>query len=178
MLRVSSLGSSGSPSPTGSHSSQLQNQQWLSSSATQGKPPLPTTPSLRPQTSPQSFQQRSHIPHQLHQNTPTTQQQQSNNPSQQSPQPSASGQAQDHFNQQFPAPRSITHQMQMNKGPGIGTQRPPLGSTLSGAPQPGALSKPAAVEPEEISNRLLSKRSIQELVNQVKVSSCFLCIYP
>lgn len=172
MLRVSSLGASGSPSPTSSHSSQLQNPPWLSSSATQGKPPLPTQ-SLRPQTNPQSFQQRSHIPHQLHHSTPTTPQQQSNNSSQQSPQPSASSQAQEHFSQQFPPPRSITHQMQMSKGPGIRAQRPPHGTTLSGASQPGALSKPAAADPEESSNRILTKRSIQELVNQVKMPFLF-----
>lgn len=171
MLRVSSLGSPGSPSPSSSQSSQPQNQPWLSS-GTQGKPPLPS-PSLRPQTSPQSFQQRSHIPQQHHHSMPTTPQQQPIGSSQQSPQPSASGQAQEHFSQQFPASRiqqSITHQQQISRGPGLGTQRPPLGMSQSGASHPGTLSKPATPDTEESSNRILSKRSIQELVNQVNIS--------
>ena len=172
MLRVSSLGSPGVLSPSSSQSPQTQNQPWLSS-GTQGKPPLPT-PSLRPQASPQSFQPRSHITQQQHHHMPTTPQQQTIGSSQQSPQPSASGQSQDHFNQQFPPPRSITHQQQMSRGPGIGTQRPPLGMNVSGASHPGALNKPATADTEESSNRILSKRSIQELVNQVKTSVLFI----
>ncbi|XP_042049989.1 transcription initiation factor TFIID subunit 12-like [Salvia splendens] len=168
MLRVSSLGSPGVLSPSSSQSPQTQNQPWLSS-GTQGKPPLPT-PSLRPQASPQSFQPRSHITQQHHHHMPTTPQQQTIGSSQQSPQPSASGQAQDHFNQQFPPPRSITHQQQMSRGPGIGTQRPPLGMNVSGASHPGALNKPAIADTEESSNRILSKRSIQEIVNQIDPS--------
>lgn len=176
MLRVSSLGSPGSPSPSSSQST--QNQPWLSS-GTQGKPPLPS-PSIRPQTSPQPFQQRSHIPQQHHHNMPTTPQQQPIGSSQQSPQPSSSGQGQEHYSQQFPASRiqqSITHQQQISRGPGIGTQRPPLSMGLSGASHPGALSKPATADTEESSNRILSKRSIQELVNQVKCLFLYLCLW-
>ncbi|KAH6762209.1 TBP-associated factor 12 [Perilla frutescens var. hirtella] len=172
VLRVSSLGSPGSPSPSSSQSPLPQNQPWLSS-GTQGKPPLPN-PSHRPQTSPQSFQQRSHIPQQLHHNISATPQQQPLGSSQQSPQSSASVQAQEHFSQQFPASRiqqSITHQQQISRGPGLGAQRPPLSMNQSvGTSHPGTLSKPASADTEESSNRILSKRSIQELVNQIDPS--------
>lgn len=40
----------------------------------------------------------------------------------------------------------------------------------SGASHPGTLSKPATLDTEESSNRILSKRSIQELVNQIDPS--------
>lgn len=39
-----------------------------------------------------------------------------------------------------------------------------------GASHPGTLSKPASADTEELSNRILSKRSIQELVNQIDPS--------
>ncbi|KAL0410085.1 UNVERIFIED_CONTAM: Transcription initiation factor TFIID subunit [Sesamum latifolium] len=171
MLRVSSLGSPGSPSPSSSQSPQPQNQPWLSS-GTQGKPPLPT-PSLRPQTSTQSFQQRSHIPQQHHPNMSTTPQQQPIGSSQQPPQSSASGQPMEHHGQQYPPSRmqqSLSHQQQITRGSGLGNQKPPLGMTQSSASHPGALSKTAIVDTEEPSNRIVSKRSIQELVNQIDPS--------
>ncbi|KAL8526321.1 hypothetical protein ACS0TY_015512 [Phlomoides rotata] len=172
MFRASSLGTPGSPSPSSSQGLQSQNQPWLSS-GTQGKPPLPS-PSLRPQTSPQSFQQRSQNPQQQHHhNMSTTPQQQTISSSQPSSQPSASGQAQEHFNQQFPAARiqqSITHQQQLTRGPGLGTQRPPLGMTQAVTSHPGGPSKTATADTEEPTNRILSKRSIQELVNQIDPS--------
>ncbi|KAL0309551.1 UNVERIFIED_CONTAM: Transcription initiation factor TFIID subunit [Sesamum radiatum] len=171
MLRVSSLGSPGSPSPSSSQSPQPQNQPWLSS-GTQGKPPLPT-PSLRPQTSTQSFQQRSHIPQQHHQNMSTTPQQQPIGSSQQPPQSSASGQPLEHHGQQYPPSRiqqSLSHQQQITRGSGLGNQKPPLGMMQSSASHPGALSKTAIADTEESSNRIVSKRSIQELVNQIDPS--------
>ncbi|KAL6574978.1 hypothetical protein OROMI_012263 [Orobanche minor] len=170
MLRVSSLGSPGSSSsPSSSQGQQSQPQPWLSS-GTQGKPPLPT-PSLRPQTTPQSFQQRSHI---TQHNTPTTSQQQTLGSNQQSSQPSASGQPQEHFSSQIPASRiqqSISHQQQITRGPGLGTQRPTLGMTQN---------KTASADTDEFSNRIVSKRSIQELVNQVEVAEIldlFVCAF-
>ncbi|KAL6507722.1 hypothetical protein OROGR_023917 [Orobanche gracilis] len=168
MLRVSSLGSPGSSSsPSSSQGQQSQTQPWLSS-GTQGKPPLPT-PSLRPQTTPQSFQQRSHI---TQHNMPTTSQKQTIGSNQQSSQPSASGQPQEHFNSQIPASRiqqSISHQQQITRGSGLGTQRPTLGMTQN---------KTASADTDEFSNRIVSKRSIQELVNQVKksLSYCAFCL--
>ncbi|PIN05401.1 Transcription initiation factor TFIID, subunit TAF12 [Handroanthus impetiginosus] len=171
MLRVSSLGSPGSPSPGSSQSPQPQNQPWLSS-GTQGKPPLPAA-TLRPQTSSQSFQQRSHIPQQHHHNAPHSTQQQPIGSSQQSPQSSALGQQQEHYGQQFPASRiqqSLSHQQQITRGPGLGSQRPSLGTVQSGALPSGAPSRTATVETEESCNRIVSKRSIQELVNQIDPS--------
>ncbi|KAL6521121.1 hypothetical protein OROGR_017690 [Orobanche gracilis] len=159
MLRVSSLGSPGSSSsPSSSQGQQSQTQPWLSS-GTQGKPPLPT-PSLRPQTI-QSFQQRPHI---TQHNTPTTSQQQTIGSNQQSSQSSASGQPQEHFSSQIPASRiqqSISHQQQITRGPGLGTQRPTLGMTQN---------KTASADTDEFSDRIVSKRSIQELVNQIDPS--------
>lgn len=55
--------------------------------------------------------------------------------------------------------------------------------TQSGASHPGTPSKTAAADTEESSNRIVSKRSIQELVNQVKMSVLFsffvhVCVHP
>ncbi|XP_051130567.1 transcription initiation factor TFIID subunit 12 [Andrographis paniculata] len=168
MIRASSLGSPASPSPSGSQSSQAQNQPWLSS-GTQSKPPLPTQ-SHRPQVSPQSFQQRSHI-QQHHPNMPTTPQQQPGGSSQQAPQVSTSGQPQDHYSPQFPPPRmqqSITQQL--SRGGVLGSQRPPLGLTQSSSLPPVAPNKSLVADAEESSNRIVSKRSIQEIVNQIDPS--------
>ncbi|KAG8376693.1 hypothetical protein BUALT_Bualt09G0090400 [Buddleja alternifolia] len=162
MLRGPSLGSPGAPSP--SSSLQHQNQPWLSSGS-QGKPPLPT-PSLRPQTSPQSFQQRSHIPQQHQHNMSNTPQQQPIGSSQQSSQ--SPGQGQEHHGQQFPSSRiqqPLPHQQQITRGPGLGSQRPPLGMSQPAAVNTGGPTKSA--ETEESSSRIVSKRSIQELVNQI-----------
>ncbi|GFP97069.1 transcription initiation factor TFIID subunit 12 [Phtheirospermum japonicum] len=169
ILRVSSLGPPGSSSSPSSSQSQPQTQPWLSS-GTQGKPPLPT-PSPRPQTITQSFQQRSHItpPHQHNMPTTSQQQQPIGSSQQQSPQPSASGQQpQDHFSPPFTGSRnqqSISHQQQIARGPGLGSQRPTLGMTQSVGP-----SKTASADTDESSNRIVSKRSIQELVNQIDPS--------
>ncbi|XP_073274340.1 transcription initiation factor TFIID subunit 12-like [Primulina huaijiensis] len=170
MLRTSSLGSSVSQSPTSAQGTQTQNQPWLSS-GTPGKPPLPTS-SIRPQPTPQSFQQRPHITQQHH-NIPTTSHKQTINSGQQVAQPPASGQQQEHHGQQLPSSRiqpPSSHQLQLTKSPGLGGQRPPLGMTQSGALQSAALLKTATLETEEVPNRVVSKRSIQELVNQIDPS--------
>ncbi|XP_073143835.1 transcription initiation factor TFIID subunit 12 isoform X2 [Henckelia pumila] len=170
MLRASSLGSSASQSPATVQGTLTQNQPWLSS-GTQGKPPLPS-PSIRPQATPQSFQQRPHMTQQHH-NMPTTSHKQMMNSGQQVAQPSASGQQQEHHGQQLPSSRiqpPSSHQQQLTKSPGLGGQRPPLGMAQSGALQSGALLKTATLETEEIPNRVVSKRSIQELVNQIDPS--------
>ncbi|KAL3825784.1 hypothetical protein ACJIZ3_021813 [Penstemon smallii] len=167
MLRMSTLGSSNSPSPSSSQNPHAQNQPWLSS-GNQGKPPLPT-PTLRPQTSSQSFQQRSHISQQHHHNTPATTQQQSITSSQQLPQTSGSGQLQENYGQQFP-PSRIQHQQQITRGPGVGSQRPPLGTSQSSPFHSGPPSKTPIVENEESSTRIVTKRSIQDIVNQIDPS--------
>ncbi|CAA0825889.1 Transcription initiation factor TFIID subunit 12, partial [Striga hermonthica] len=165
MHRAPSLGSSGS-SPSSSQT-QSQTQPWLSS-GTQGKPPLPP-PTFRPQAGPQSFQPRS-ITQQLQNNMSTTSQQQLIGSNQQSPQSSASGQPQNHFNPQIPTSRtqqSLPHQQQVSRGPGSGIQRPPIGLTQPGTSHSGAPSKTMSVDTDESSNRIVSKRSIQEIVNQI-----------
>ncbi|XP_012839676.1 PREDICTED: transcription initiation factor TFIID subunit 12-like [Erythranthe guttata] len=189
MLRVSTLGSPASPSPSSSQSpqtqtqgqTQTQTQPWLSS-GTQGRPPIPS-PSPRPQPSSQPFQQRSHVPLQNHPNIPTNQQQPISS-GQQSLQSSGSGsgsgQPMELYRPVNGAPRSITHQQQManqqqiTRGAGLASQRPPLGLTQSGGgSQLGAPSKTVNADAEESSSRIISKRSIQELVNQVKMFALF-----
>ncbi|XP_022842735.1 transcription initiation factor TFIID subunit 12 [Olea europaea var. sylvestris] len=168
MLRVPSLGSPGLSTSGSSQSSQSQNQLWMSS-GTQGRPPLPT-PSLRPQASSQSLQQRSHIP-QLRSITTSLQQQ--TNSTQHSPQPSTSGPVQENYGQQFPPSRMqqpLSHHQQIARGQGLGTQRPPLSMLQSSAVQPGSSNKSATADTEEFSTRIVSKRSIQELVSQIDPS--------
>ncbi|KAF3681338.1 Transcription initiation factor TFIID subunit 12 [Capsicum annuum] len=165
MLRVQSVGF---PSPqshtTTSQSPRSQNQPWLSSGAP-GKPPLPT-PSLRPQTGPQSLHQRSQILS-SHQHTVTT------TSSAQQSQPSTSSLSQDHLGQQMPPSRiqqSLSNQP-LARGQGLGIQRPSSHALMqSTAVQQGPPSKaatPTTVEMGDPCARILSKRSIQDIVTQV-----------
>lgn len=167
MLRVQSVGF---PSPqshtTTSQSPRSQNQPWLSSGAP-GKPPLPT-PSLRPQISPQTLHQRSHIlsPHQ-HTVTTTSSAQQS--------QPSTSSQSQDHLGQQMP-PSRIQQSLSnpLARGQGLGIQRPSSHALMqSTTVQPGPPSKaatPTTLEMGDPCARIISKRSIQDIVTQIDPS--------
>lgn len=169
MLRVSSVGSPASPSPNSTQGPQPQNQPWLSSGS-QGKHPLPPT-SLRPQLSSQSMAQRSHIAQQHHHPTSATSQQQQVSTTQQSQQPQTSAQPQEQYGQQFPQSRiqqSLPSQQQIARGQGSGIQRPQ--AMPSPAAQTGVLGRIASAEPEESCNRILSKRSIQELVAQIDPS--------
>ncbi|XP_019187156.1 PREDICTED: transcription initiation factor TFIID subunit 12 [Ipomoea nil] len=170
MLRVQSVGSP--ISPGASQNPQSQNQPWLSSAA-QGKPPLPP-PSLRPQMSPQLLQQRSHIPPQHHHTMPTASPQQQHTSSAQQSQPSSSVPVPENLAQQVQPSRnqpSFPNQPPIARGQGLGIQRPPSLATLQpGSVQAGSLHRPAAVETEEPCNRILSKRSIQELVTQIDPS--------
>lgn len=166
MLRVQSVGFPPSQShTTTSLSPRTQNQPWLSSGAP-GKPPLPT-PSLRPQIGPQSLHQRSHIlsPHQ-HTVSTTSSGQQS--------QSSTSSQSQDHLGQQMPPSRiqqSLSNQP-LSRGQGLGIQRPPSHVLMQPtAVQPGPPSKAATtLEMGDPCTRILSKRSIQEIVTQIDPS--------
>ncbi|TMW99100.1 hypothetical protein EJD97_003048 [Solanum chilense] len=166
MLRVQSVGFPPSQShTTTSQSPRTQTQPWLSSGAP-GKPPLPT-PSLRPQINPQSLHQRSHILA-AHQHTVTT-----TSSSQQS-QPSTSSQSQDHLGQQMPPSRiqqSLSNQP-LGRGQGLGIQRPSSHALMQPtAVQPGLPSKAAtSLEMGDPCTRILSKRSIQEIVTQIDPS--------
>nr|XP_016512284.1 PREDICTED: transcription initiation factor TFIID subunit 12-like isoform X2 [Nicotiana tabacum] len=163
MLRVQSVGLPSSQLHTMSQSPKAQNQPWLSSGA-QGKPPLPT-PSLRPQISPQTLHQRSHILSQ-HQHTVTT------SSSAQQSQLSTSSQSQDHMGQQMPPsriPQSLSNQP-LARGQGLGVQRPSSHALMQSATvKPGPPSKVTTLETEEPCTRILSKRSIQEILAQVDV---------
>ncbi|XAR64662.1 hypothetical protein NMG60_11008426 [Bertholletia excelsa] len=177
MLRVSSIGSPVSPSPSTSQGLQPHNQPWLSSGS-QGKPPLPPPP-FRPQISPQSLQQRSHISQQHHHPvSAVSQQPQSSSaqqqPPQQPPAPTSSHLLQEQH-QQFPPSRtlqSLTHQQQISRTPGLGNQKPSLhtvgqpSTVQSGPPNRTTVS----AEIGESCDRILSKRSIQELVAQIDPS--------
>lgn len=159
-MRPSSVGSPAAPSPSASQSMQSLNQPWLSSGP-QGKPPLPT-PSYRQQLNPQSLPQRSHISQQQQSTaTPSQQQQQ---------QPLPSNQSQEHFGQQVPPSRAphVAHPPQVTRLQGPGNQKPSsLMAAQSSAVQPATQTRLANADTDESCNSILSKRSIQELFNQV-----------
>ncbi|KAI3522764.1 hypothetical protein L1887_00814 [Cichorium endivia] len=168
LLRLPSVGSPGTPSPTTPQSSQPHNQPWLSSNS-QGKPPLPP-PSFRPQISPQSLQNRSHLPQQQNPISTSTNQPQISSSLQ--PQSSSlSQQPQEHYT--LPpsrVPQTLTHQQQLARNRGLGNQRPfAPGGGPSGtvAPPPVFTRPPPVVEASEPCNRIISKRSIHEIVAQI-----------
>lgn len=157
-MRASSVGSPASPSISASQGMQSLNQPWLSSGSP-GKPPLPS-PSFRQH--PQSLQQRSHVPAQQH-STPTASQQLQH-------QPLPSSQSQEHFGQQVPSSRAlhIPHQQQNMRVQGPGSQKPPpLVAAQPSSVQVGIQNRLSNVDADESCNRILSKRTIHELVNQV-----------
>lgn len=159
-MRTSSVGSPASPSISASQGMQSLNQPWLSSgSPGAGKPPLPS-PSYRQH--PQTLQQRSHLPLQ-HQSTPTA-------PQQQQHQPLPSNQSQEHFGQQVPSSRAlhVPHQQQNTRVQGPGNQKP--SSLVAAQPSPvqvGIQNRVSNVDADESCTRILSKRTIHELFNQV-----------
>lgn len=169
--RLPAVGSPGSPAPTTSQSLQSHNQPWLSSGS-QGKPPLP--PSFRPPMNPQLLQQRSHLPSQQQPAMSASTQQPQTSSSLQSQPSSLAQQPQEHYS--LPpsrVPQTLTHQQQMARNRGLGNQRPfapAMGPPSSVTPPPAFNRPPAAVEPTESCNRIISKRSIHEIVAQVTVS--------
>lgn len=162
MLRGSSVGSPGLNSPSALQSPQLrgQPQPWLASS--QGKPPLPSH-TYRGHMDPQPMQQRAHVPQQ--QASPGPSQSLQAFSSQQQPQ-SFSTYQQDQLRQaQSVRPGSaITPHPHTPRG--LGHQRPSSFGTAQPF-LPGAHNSNAAIDANESSNNILSKRSIHELVNQV-----------
>lgn len=163
LLRASSVGS-----PSSSQSLQPHNQPWLPSGS-QGKPPLPPT-QFRPPSSTQPPQQRSILPPHHLPIANAQQQQQQISPGQQS-QPALSHQQQEHYVQQFPPSRiqqSVPHQQQIARGQGTGNQKISSQPMIqSSAIQLNPSGAAAAVGSGESCSRILSKRSIQELVAQV-----------
>uniref|UniRef100_A0A9I9DX70 Transcription initiation factor TFIID subunit 12 domain-containing protein n=1 Tax=Cucumis melo TaxID=3656 RepID=A0A9I9DX70_CUCME len=171
LLRVPSTSSPSSSLPNTSQGMQPTNQPWLPSSS-QGKPPLPT-PSYRPQANSSAMQQRSHIPQQQnHPLTPVSQQQQISSAPQQ--QPAQSHQPQEHFAQQFQPSRSsqgLPHQQQAARAQGPANPKAsPLPPAQTNNAQASAPSRAITAEMEEPCSRILSKRSIGKLVNQIDPS--------
>ncbi|XVF76235.1 hypothetical protein PTKIN_Ptkin13bG0249900 [Pterospermum kingtungense] len=170
LMRGSAIGSSASSTPSTPQTSQSPNQPWLSSGV-QGKPPLPP-PSYRPQVNSPSLQQRAHIP-QPHHSFPTVSQQQTVS-SPQVPQTISSYQQQEHFGQQFSqprAPQSLPHQQQVSRAQGSANQKP--SSLAMVQPSRGQLvnqNKAAIIENDESGGRILSKRSIHDLISQIDPS--------
>ncbi|KAE8718998.1 Transcription initiation factor TFIID subunit 12 [Hibiscus syriacus] len=165
-MRVSAVGSS---TPSTLQTSQVHNQPWLSSGS-QGKPPLPP-PSFRPQINSPSLQQRSHIPQQHHSSPTVPQQQHVSSP--QLPQ-SSSLQPQEHFRQQMSPtpgpPQSLPHQ-QPPRAQGSVNQKPSSLATV----QPSTVqlvnqNKAALTETDESGGKILTKRSIHDLLNQIDPS--------
>ncbi|CAN8259875.1 unnamed protein product [Cochlearia groenlandica] len=161
LMRPSPIGSPGVQSTSAPQQNlQAINQPWLSSS-TQGKPPLPP-PSYRPQVNSPSMQQRSHIPQQHHSTSAVTsqpQQQQQHQPQEQL-QPLRSSQ------QPLPHPHQPTRvQGTVNqKAASLAMpNQPPV-------PQPGNQAKTISAENEESGDRILGKRSIHELLQQIDPS--------
>ena len=172
MLRAPSVGSPGPSSPSTSQSMQHPNQPWLSS-GTVGKPPLPSPP-VRSITNSLAMQQRSHIPQQHHHPMSTASQQPQASSSQQQ-QPSSSNPSQEHY----PTSRftqSLPHQQQNSRGPGLGNQKPSSHMLVQpSAIKSGPPNRTVSAETGEPCNRILSKRTIQELVTQVSI--LVVCLY-
>ncbi|KAE9465547.1 hypothetical protein C3L33_02528, partial [Rhododendron williamsianum] len=169
-IRVPSVGSPGLSSPSTSQSLQLHNQPWLPSGS-QGKPPLPSPP-VRSITNMLSLQQRGHTPQQHNRSASTASQQPQPSPSQQPPLPSHP--PQEHHGQQFPTsrdPQSLSHQQQIPRGAGLGNQKGSSHTAVQPNPvQPVAPNRTVSAESGESCNRILTKRSIQELVTQIDPS--------
>ncbi|GFY97817.1 TBP-associated factor 12 [Actinidia rufa] len=170
MLRAPSVGSPTPSSPSTSQSMQHHNQPWLSSGSV-GKPPLPSPP-VRSITNSLAIQQRSHIPQQHHHSMSTASQQPQASLSQQQ-QPSSSDPSQEHY----PTSRftqSLPHQQQNSRGPGLGNQKPSSHTLVQPSAiqssQSGPPNRTVSAETGEPCNRILSKRTIQELVTQVDPS--------
>ena len=156
------MGSPGSPLPSTSQAQSL-NQPWLASGS-QGKPHLPS-PSYRPQMNPQSMQQRAHI-QQQHHSMPMNSQQQNMSSAQQQ-QPSPSQQTHEHYGQMPRVPQALSHQQQITRVQGSINQKSSSPAIVqSNTVQLGSQNRIATTESNESCNRILSKRSIHELVNQ------------
>ncbi|XVE61510.1 hypothetical protein DITRI_Ditri06bG0046100 [Diplodiscus trichospermus] len=169
LMRVSAVGSSGSSTPSTPQTTQSPNQPWLSSGL-QGKPPLPP-PSYRPQINSPSLQQRSHIPLQHHSMPTVSQQQHVSFPQ---AQPIPPHQQQEHFGQQFSqsrAPQTLPHQQQVSRTQSSVIQKPSSPAMIQPSTvQQANQNKAAIIESDESGGRILSKRSIHDLVNQIDPS--------
>ncbi|CAN1357486.1 Transcription initiation factor TFIID subunit 12 [Linum perenne] len=163
-------GLTGSSAPNTSQSMQSPNQPWLSSGA-QGKPPIPP-PSYRAQmNTTQSLQQRPHVLQQHHSVLANTPQQQ-HVPTSQAQQSLTTQAAGEQHGQQVSSsrvPQPLSQMQQIPRAPASIIQKQPLQVIQ----QPAALqtvNKAANADNDETSSRILSKRSIQDLVSQIDPS--------
>ncbi|EFH61034.1 tata-associated factor II 58 [Arabidopsis lyrata subsp. lyrata] len=164
LMRPSPIGSP-SVQSTGASQQSLQaiNQPWLSSTP-QGKPPLPP-PSYRPQVNSPSMQQRPHIPQQhLSTSAATSQPQQLQSQQQHQPQEQL---------QQLRSPQQpLPHPHQPTRVQGLVNQKvtSPVMPSQPPVAQPGNHAKTVSAENETSDDRILGKRSIHELLQQIDPS--------
>ncbi|KAG4162662.1 hypothetical protein ERO13_D01G128066v2 [Gossypium hirsutum] len=151
LMRVSAVGSSSS-TPSTLQTPQSPNQPWLSSGA-QGKPPLPP---LGIDTAEGTYTQQHH-------SLQTVSQQQH----------VSSPQQQEHFEQQFSqsrASQSLPHQQQDSRSQGSANQKPSSLAMVQPSTVQVTQNKAAITESDDSGGRILSKRSIHDIVNQIDPS--------
>ncbi|GAB4833399.1 hypothetical protein Ancab_031642 [Ancistrocladus abbreviatus] len=172
VLRAPSVGPSSSSTPSTSQGLQAQNQPWLSPGS-HGRPPL-TSPAFRPQMNPQSLQQRPHVVQQSHPMPSASQQLQSSSSQHQQQSFPSSNQSQEHHGQHLSSsrvPQSLSNQQLNTRVQVSGNQKaPPPAMMQPSSVQAAPNDRTAVVEADESGNRIVSKRSIQEIVSQVDPS--------
>ncbi|KAK9153717.1 hypothetical protein Sjap_001197 [Stephania japonica] len=171
LLRGPSVTSTSSPSPSASQGLPSSSQPWMSSAPQLRQMPTPSlpSPSSRQPMRPQSLQQRPNHPQQHHHSMQLASHQQLSS-AQPQQQQSQAVQSQDLYGQfsQSRMPPSVAHQ-QVMRAAGPANQKLSIPTSvmtqLSIVPS-GGQNSVANVDDEESGNRILTKRSIRELVNQ------------
>ncbi|KAM0989967.1 hypothetical protein ACFX2I_008532 [Malus domestica] len=173
-----SSGSQGKPPmPSPSYRQQMNSPSMQQRSHLPQQQPHPTAPQQQHHSMPSASQQQHHpLPSaspQQHHPMPSASQQQHTS-SAQHQQPSSSHQGPEHFGQQVQpsrVPQTMPRQQQITRVQGPVN---PKSSTLVAAQpntvQSGAQNKTPSPETDESCNRILGKRSIRELVNQIDPS--------
>ncbi|GMH30150.1 hypothetical protein Nepgr_031993 [Nepenthes gracilis] len=173
LLKASSVEPTSSSSPSLTQGLQSQNQPWLAPGS-HGRPPLPTS-SFRAPMNPQSLQQRSHAVQPSLHSLPAASQQQQLSSSHHQQQPFAlSNQSQENHGQLLSSsrvPQSLAGQQQSTRVQGLGNQKSPSPVMVQPSNvQANPNDRTAVAEADESGNSILSKRSIQELINQIDPS--------
>ncbi|XP_068659761.1 transcription initiation factor TFIID subunit 12-like [Aristolochia californica] len=174
MALVPSVGSPNSQSLMAPQGSQTHPQSWVSGQGKQTHTQALPSPSYKPPMKPQSMNQRSHLPQQHQQATPSSLHQQQM-PSIQQQQPLAqSHQSQEHYNQQYPMPRlqqAMPHQPQVTRAPGSAAQKSLVPAVAqSSVPLAGSHTHAVSNDTPDDGPLILGKRSIQEIVTQIDPS--------
>ncbi|XP_068662214.1 transcription initiation factor TFIID subunit 12-like isoform X2 [Aristolochia californica] len=163
---VPSVGSPNSQSLMAPQGFQTHPQSWASGQGKQTHTQALPSPSYKPPMKSHSMNQRSHLPQQHQQATPSSSHQQ---------QPLAqSHQSQEYYNQQFPSPRlpqSMPHQPQVTRAAGSAAQKSVVSAVAKSSMLQSGSHTPAVTNDTPVDGtRILSKRSIQELVTQIDPS--------